>query len=305
MKKFIFLIFILSFQKDLIAAVENKIIIKIENQIITSFDIKNKIKSSLVLSNQELSQNNIDKIKSQALDSLINLNLKKNEVSKYSIKENRTQINNYLNSISSNDISSLKEKFKLNDIDFDIFLDEVKIELKWRNLIINKFNDKIKIDQGFVEKEIQQIIKQQKDVIEYKISEIEILSKNDETDKKKVLEINKQIKDIGFEATAITQSISSSASNKGDLGWINANSLSKKFSDKVIKLKVNEVSEPIYTQNSIVILKLTNKRSIKKNEINIDNLRKNIINQKKNELFNLYSRSFLSKIKNTSFIEFK
>ena len=69
MKKFVFLIFILSFQKDLIAAVENKIIIKIENQIITSFDIKNKIKSSLVLSNQEVSQNNIDKIKSQALDS--------------------------------------------------------------------------------------------------------------------------------------------------------------------------------------------------------------------------------------------
>ena len=305
MKKFVFLIFILSFQKDLIAAVENKIIIKIENQIITSFDIKNKIKSSLVLSNQELSQNNIDKIKSQVVDSLINLNLKINEVSKYSFKENKTQIDNYLNSISSNDIPSLKEKFKLNDIDFDLFLDEIKIELKWQNLIINKFSDKIKIDQGFVEKEIQQIINQQRDIIEYKISEIEILAKNVETDKKKILEVNKQIKDIGFEATAITQSISSSASNKGDLGWINANSLSKKFSDKVIKLKIDEVSEPIYTQNSIVFLKLTNKRSIKKNEINIDNLRNNIINQKKNELFNLYSRSFLSKIKNMSFIEFK
>ena len=144
-----------------------------------------------------------------------------------------------------------------------------------------------------------------RDIIEYKISEIEILAKNVETDKKKILEVNKQIKDIGFEATAITQSISSSASNKGDLGWINANSLSKKFSDKIIKLKIDEVSEPIYTQNSIVFLKLTNKRSIKKNEINIDNLRNNIINQKKNELFNLYSRSFLSKIKNMSFIEFK
>ena len=61
----------------MIAAVENKIIIKIENQIITSFDIKNKIKSSLVLSNQEVSQNNMGKIKSQALELLINLNLKK------------------------------------------------------------------------------------------------------------------------------------------------------------------------------------------------------------------------------------
>ena len=34
-------------------------------------------------------------------------------------------------------------------------------------------------------------------------------------------------------------------------------------------------------------------------------MRNNLINQKKNELFNLYSNSHLSKLKNTSFIEYK
>ena len=34
-------------------------------------------------------------------------------------------------------------------------------------------------------------------------------------------------------------------------------------------------------------------------------LRKDLIVQKKNELFNLYSRSHLSKLKNTSLIEYR
>jgi hypothetical protein len=53
------------------------------------------------------------------------------------------------------------------------------------------------------------------------------------------------------------------------------------------------------------MLKLVDKRSFKKSDINKIELKKKIIDQKKNELFNLYSKSYLSKIKNTSFIEYK
>jgi len=50
---------------------------------------------------------------------------------------------------------------------------------------------------------------------------------------------------------------------------------------------------------------LKDKRVSKTQDINIKKLKNNIINQKKNELFNLYSRSHLSKLKNTSLIEYK
>lgn len=301
---FVFL-FVNFLQINSFAKIENKIIVKVESQIITNLDIKNKIISSLILSNQQINQGNINKIKSQALDSLINLNLKKNELLKYSIKDDNIQINKYLNSVSSNNIELLKNNFKVNNLDFEFYLDEIKTELKWQKLIFNKFDNKINIDVNSINEEVENILRDQSKIEEFKISEIEVPSKNEKTDKQKIIEIQNLIKEIGFEDTAISYSISSSASNKGDLGWINSTSLSKKIFKSINKMKVGDVSNPISSQNSIIFLKLVDKRIMKKNNLNKETLKKRIIAQKKNDLFNLYSRSYLSKIKNTSYIEFK
>ena len=308
MKKIIVIsafVFLTLFEINSYSKIENKIIVKIEDQIITNLDIKNKIISSLLLSNQKINQNNIDKIKSQALDSLINLNLKKNELLKYSIEDDNIQINEYLNSVSSNNIEMLKKSFKSNNLDFGSYLDEIKTELKWQKLIFIKFDNKININEESINEELESILSNQSKIDEYKLSEIEVLSKNDKFDKQKILEIQNLIKEIGFEDTAISYSISSSAPNKGDLGWINSKSLSKKIFESINKMNVGEISKPIYSQNSIIFLKLVDKRIIKKNDLDKETLKKRIISQKKNDLFNLYSRSYLSKIKNTSYIEFK
>ena len=55
--------FIISFSST--QANNNKIIIKVDDQIITSFELKNKIKTVLLLTNLDLNQENIDKIKKQ------------------------------------------------------------------------------------------------------------------------------------------------------------------------------------------------------------------------------------------------
>ena len=96
-----------------------------------------------------------------------------------------------------------------------------------------------------------------------------------------------------------------SASQKGDLGWINANSLSKEIYLIVKKLKINEVSSPIKRQDSIIFLKLNDKKVSKIDNLNIDKIKNKVINQKKNEQFSLYSNSHLSKLRNTSTIEYK
>ena len=70
-------------------------------------------------------------------------------------------------------------------------------------------------------------------------------------------------------------------------------------------MKIGDISNPIKRQDSILFLKLNDKRISKVDDIDIEKLKNRIINQKKNELFNLYSRSHLSKLKNTSFIDFK
>ena len=86
---------------------------------------------------------------------------------------------------------------------------------------------------------------------------------------------------------------------------INEDVLSKEIYDIVSKMSVNQVSNPIIKQESIIILKLTDKKFSSNENIQKDKLRTDLINQKKNQLFNLYSRSHLSKIRNNSLIETK
>ena len=52
----IFFIFLLLFSGNLSSNIENKIVLKVENQIITNFEIKNKILTLLVLANEEITK---------------------------------------------------------------------------------------------------------------------------------------------------------------------------------------------------------------------------------------------------------
>ena len=69
-------------------------------------------------------------------------------------------------------------------------------------------------------------------------------------------------------------------------------------------IKPGEITKPLKRQNSFLILKLNNKES-KLENFDLSKLKKDLIIQKKNELFNLYSRSHLSKLKNNSLIDYK
>ena len=140
--------------------------------------------------------------------------------------------------------------------------------------------------------------------MEFKLSEIEILINNDTRDEEKINNLINLIEKIGFEDAALKFSISSTAENKGNLGWINSKSLSKNIFEIVNKLNIGQISNPIIKQGSATILKLTDLRKSNISNLDKENLRKNILNNKKNELFNLYSQSLLSKLKNSTLIEY-
>ena len=301
----IYLLILFFFSSASYANFENSIVVKVDDQIITNFEIKNKILSNLILSNKEINQANIDSLKRKALDSLIQSKIKFIAISKYDLDVSKSQINQYLNSISSNDIQSLKNKFNKNNLDFELFLEDIEIEFKWQKLIYQIYSKNISFDDKQIEFELRNLIKKNSNLKEYNISEIEIFIEVNEQNDGKIIEIKDKIRADGFEQTALNYSISSSASNKGNIGWVNSKALSKQIFNIIKDMKKNEISSPIRRQNSILFLKVNDMRNKKLNEANMANLKESIINQKKNELFNLYSKSHLSKVKNNSFIEFK
>ena len=112
MTKYLIIIFLglnYFFSNNLLANINSNIVLKVENEIITNYDVKNKIISSLILSNNDINQENINKTKKQALDSLIQFKLKKIELEKYNLTYDKANITNYLMAISQNDIAGLKK----------------------------------------------------------------------------------------------------------------------------------------------------------------------------------------------------
>ena len=308
MKKKIFYIFfaiiLFFFQLNLYAKKSLNIIAKIDNELITSYDVKNKIITTLVLSKKELNQENINSLKKIALENLIINRLKKIELNKYDIKSNDRQINAYLNSISSNNIPSLKKSFEINGLDFKAYKNELDIEFKWRNLIFNKYSNKINIDPDDLIQQLPKKIEQQESSIEFNLSEIEILSSDPNLEKEIIPQILEEIKQTGFENAVLKFSIASSSLNQGNLGWINSNSLSEDLLEIIEKLEVGEVTKPIKKNDKIIFFKLIDKKIISTSSKDIENLKKELIEQKKNELFRLYSSSFLSKLRNSKLIEY-
>ena len=82
-----------------------------------------------------MSQENINKIKKQSLENLIQFKIKKIEVEKYKISKDKS--GKFLFGIDFfKGFKSIQKKFKDANLDFTPFLDEIETESKWQNLFI-------------------------------------------------------------------------------------------------------------------------------------------------------------------------
>ena len=188
MKVFLFLLISVIFHlSNSWSSIQNKIIVNVGNQIITSYELKNRIKTVLILSSKELNQLNVNKSKSEALNFLINSKLKKDEITKFNVLPNDKAVINHLNKLASSyktDQNGLKKIFEDNQLSYDLFLESIEIEFAWQKFIYNFYSEKIQLDEKSIDKELNEIISNQKKSVEYKIAEIEILLEKNIKDKK-------------------------------------------------------------------------------------------------------------------------
>ncbi len=306
-KKILFFYLIICFLNftNLQSSIESSIIVKVDRKIVTNFDVKNKILSTLIIAGSEVNQENINKLKNQTLENLIFNKLKEIELEKFNYKVDNQRLNSNINLLAKNDLKKLKNDFNKYGLDYDLWKNEIEIELKWQQFIYSRYAKKIEIDIESINLELDKIVQTSFEYQEINLSEIEILQNENISNDELISKIFKEIDINGFETTALNFSIADSSSQKGSLGWINSNILSKKILNSLKNLKPGQVGKPIIQTNSILFLKLNSKRNTGKASSDREALKKKLIAQKQNDLFNLYSRSHLSKLRNNVLIQYK
>ena len=300
----IFIIFFLIL--PLIASNNFKIITKVGNEIITSYELENKIKTTLFLAGEELNQSNISKIKNLSLRSLIDNRLKKEEIKKYKYKKiNERRISNYLENLAKKfnlPVKDLENFFNNNGLEFNLFLEEIKTEFQWQSLIYQIYGKKINIDDKEITNELNRVVLDQKLIIEYDLSEIEtkVLKESE------LKEIIDHINDYNFEKAAQKYSVSTSSINGGSIGWVSSESLSGNILKLLKDLKVGEYTKPLKRNDSFFIFYLNDKRKILNfDKDNLEKLKKSIIDKKTNDLLTIYSNNHLSIKRNKTLIDYQ
>jgi hypothetical protein len=296
-----FLIFFID--SELKSQINNIIVVKVGNSLITSVDIQNEIITNLLLNRQNITQKNIDNSKNFAVKSLINKKIKRMEINKYEVTSyNKEDLNNYILLTAKKfavNKNGLKEIFKKNNINYDSFINKYETELLWNTLIYSIYKNQVNINIIDVENEIERQKKNK--AVEYNLSEIEIL-KTDYS-QNKIDEILDTIKNNGFEIAVQKYSMSKSSKNGGIIGWVYGKSLTKQYLEQIQKIGVNDITDPIFNEKSVTILKINN---IKMNNeiIKIDKLKEKITNDKKDAKLSLFSRSHFANLENTISINF-
>ena len=222
---------------DLRSAIQEKILIKVDNEIISSYDLSNQIKTILFLSNREINNSNITQFKKVAFENLINLRIKKNEILKKKISIDENNINNYLNKISKNNISQFKKQFEINDINYEIYLENVKTELSWQKLIFSVYSEKINVTETEIESTAKSILKNKKNINEYNFSKLEIVYNSDNELRNKIQKINDIILQSDIDQAADKLKLTEPEVIKSELGWVNESILSNLILDKIKNLK--------------------------------------------------------------------
>ena len=236
-----------------------KIIMKINNQIITNYDLEREAKYLLALNPRlkEIDEKNLMDI---AKRSLIKEKIRKNEIMKYKNlnKENsqiETVLNNLISTLKFENLEQLQEYFKNFDISIDDLREKIEIENEWKSLVYAKYFSSVKIDKLDLQKKIENMNKKEF-LIEYDLSEILFTTKKGLPIEDQINEIKKSIDKIGFENTANLYSISDSSKIGGKIGWIKENNLSKEINQNLKGLLVNSYSDPIQIGNNFLIVKI-------------------------------------------------
>ena len=294
--KIILFIFFL-FYNNFVFSNENKILFKVENEIITSLDILNELRYidsvnnnfQVIQKNKKflIAKNSLikDKIKNIALSTII----EKIELSDEDFR--RIAISNYSN-VGIGNYEQLIDHLNQFNVNIKFLRKKITISSVWNQYIYDRYAQNIKIDIDQIKKDILSDNKQN----EFFLSEIVFnLEKNENLNKKFEL-IKKSIMNDGFKNSALTHSISETSTFGGELGWVKENSINPEILIKINNLKINEYTDPITIPGGFLILKKIDIRKTKK-DINLEKELEQIIKVKTNEQLNQFSNLFLKKIK--------
>jgi peptidyl-prolyl cis-trans isomerase SurA len=157
-KKIFLLIFFVFFLTNSEAKqLTNRVIVSIDNSIITDLDINKEI-NFLKFVNKDLATGSSEPFKKEIINSLIDRKIKDIETNSFKIEVSEKEIENnlysYLERIKINN-EILNSFYNQNEIEKDYLKNIIKIDMKWSKLIRQMYESRLNVNLTEVNRELE------------------------------------------------------------------------------------------------------------------------------------------------------
>ena len=304
-KIFFALVFLLQSQ-ILFSDISNKIVLTVGNSPITLYDLKQEVKLLSILNPGQLENQSVENLQSLAIESLTIKKIKEQEIKNNQLDNVEDdefveyEMARLLKSLDM-DKASLEKILTKNGLEIDDLKNHISIEIRWNRLVYRIYKNKIKIDKESVERQLKEY-SMKKSSYEYFLSEIIVPVSESQNPNEVYQKVKGRLIGEKFENIAREISISQTRDSGGEIGWVNEKNLAEIVIKKIKDLNVGETTSPILIPEGIMIIKLNNKRKIK-NEIDKDQLKRNIILNERDKILKTHSKMYLNKLKSNTMIE--
>lgn len=260
MKKLLILTALMLLQANF-AQAEKKtdmVIASVNNKAITLQELKNRIDLSRIIINRQLSAIEFDMIKKQALEQLINEELKRQYASKRNIKISSDDLKNAIAIIEKQ--RKIEAGTLLKNIPEPLratVTKQIKDSIYDQKIIQTVIFPQVMVQESTVDRLLESTLAKAEDK-EYNISQISI--KYTPESKKTVAKIYKKLEDGDkFENIALAFS----EGKKGSLGWFALNELNFNAIRELKGLKKGQYTKPFIEQDSWHIIKINDIKTTK------------------------------------------
>lgn len=238
----------------------------VNDQIISAYDLDQRVQLVLATSGIPKTPENIERIEKQILRSLVDEQLQLQEAAKNDIKVDNKEIDAEIERIAKQSNVSAEQILKQltsQDVSVDALRSQIKAEIAWAKLVQGRFGPRVSV----TEDEINQVIERMQanaDKPQYRVSEIFLPVESpdqEEAVQQNAVRLLEQISQgAPFPQIARAFSRAPSASRGGDIGWVQDGQLPPELNQVVSKLKPGRISLPVRTSSGYYILAMSDRR---------------------------------------------
>ena len=253
-------------QAPQLPALGEGILTSVNNDMITSYDLKQRMLLLIVTSGVQVTQENYASFQQQALNSLIDERLQQQEMDHWKVKVTDADIDEEIGRMAAQ--SNLKPDQLLSElkrvgVEPATLRAQIAAESGWNQLVGGRYHSNANVGTAQVDSLMDKVIADGQKP-QYLVAEI-FIDNTTAGSPANALQGAKQLREqiankvAPFQAVARQFSNAPSAANGGDAGWLVSGNIDPAVESVLTSLKPGEMSEPIPTKDGVYVYLLRQK----------------------------------------------